>query len=197
MKRLIMIRHGESCSNAGGKATTSYDKIPLTEVGMKQAQELSERLNETPDFIYVSPFTRAQQTAEPILKKFHEVKYEIIPIYEHGYLNSDKCIGTTIETRRSMVKQYWENEDPDYCDGGDAESFRQFYQRGVDFLDKVKKTPGKLIYAVAHGLFIMLIQVLMAQQTDDVVLLKKKFNESRVAERYLKNCEYIEFQISP
>jgi broad specificity phosphatase PhoE len=68
-KRIILVRHGQSTSNANGFAvhdSTPNFKIALTELGIKQAQKIGHDIlkivsNES-IFYYVSTYLRAKQT---------------------------------------------------------------------------------------------------------------------------------------
>ena len=64
MKKIWLIRHGESIANAG-EPTQDHAAIPLSEKGLQQAQELALAIPSAPDLIVTSPFLRAQQTAGP------------------------------------------------------------------------------------------------------------------------------------
>lgn len=62
--RLLLARHGETAWNAEGRYQGQED-IPLSPVGLAQAQALGERLREVPITRAVaSPLSRARQTAE-------------------------------------------------------------------------------------------------------------------------------------
>lgn len=60
-----LVRHGQSTSNAGLKATRFGD-APLTALGRQQAREVANGVQCQPDMLIASPFLRAQATAEPI-----------------------------------------------------------------------------------------------------------------------------------
>ena len=67
MGKLIMVRHGESEANRS-RIFGASGEVPLTEVGRRQAQELSERIGTRfrPERIVSSKFKRALETAEII-----------------------------------------------------------------------------------------------------------------------------------
>ena len=66
--RLIIIRHGESVWNREGRYQGQMD-APLSELGLRQAEALAERLrNEPLDAIFTSPLQRAARTAEAIAR---------------------------------------------------------------------------------------------------------------------------------
>lgn len=64
MKSIYFIRHGESVANAGG-VTMRHDLIPLSEIGLAQAQTIPDKLQIEPSLILVSNFIRTHQTAKP------------------------------------------------------------------------------------------------------------------------------------
>ncbi|HZH43639.1 MAG TPA: histidine phosphatase family protein [Lysobacter sp.] len=62
--RVLLARHGETAWNAEGRYQGQED-IPLSEIGLRQAQALGERLRGVPVTRAVcSPLSRARQTAE-------------------------------------------------------------------------------------------------------------------------------------
>ena len=67
------MRHGESLSNAGHK-TSNNTIVPLSSLGVEQSKNYANN-QEEPSLILYSPFTRAIQTAIPLLQKFPEVPH--------------------------------------------------------------------------------------------------------------------------
>ena len=67
MSRLLMVRHGETAHNAGGRLSTAAPGGPLNERGLAQAEALATRLAGAPlAAVYTSPLLRARQTAASI-----------------------------------------------------------------------------------------------------------------------------------
>ena len=85
-----LIRHGESVANAGG-AVSSFSEIPLTARGRQQAELFAARFDELsadpPTLIVQSPYLRARQTAEPLIRRFAGVPVETWPVQEFTYLD--------------------------------------------------------------------------------------------------------------
>ena len=67
---LVLVRHGESRTNALGIVSSSIDGYPLTEMGMIQAARAARGLSSLKgiDGFYSSPVLRARQTADVIGK---------------------------------------------------------------------------------------------------------------------------------
>jgi broad specificity phosphatase PhoE len=147
-----LVRHGQSTSNAGQPAV-GHGEVPLTALGLKQAHEVARRVERRPDLLIVSPFLRAEATAQPIRARWPTAPCETWPIQELTYLSPARCRGTTADTRRPWVEDYWQRCDPDYRDGPDAESFRSFVDRLRDFDRRLLAVDGGFVIAVGHGQF--------------------------------------------
>jgi alpha-ribazole phosphatase len=159
---LYFIRHAESLANTGG-TTPDAAHIPLTEQGWQQAEALLDRFSQV-DQIIVSPYLRTQQTAEPLLKRTG-LTAQVWPIEEFHYLSSIKYANTSVEERKPMVDQYWHNADIHYCDGEDAESFVDFYQRIRHMLRhcymRDEQYPDQTILVFTHGRVMQMLRLLI------------------------------------
>mgnify|MGYP000349786643 FL=1 len=146
--------HGESIANAG-EATDDHKSIPLSELGLKQAQALALQIPKQPDLIVTSPYLRAQQTAMYTIGRFPDAATGIWDVvHEFVYLAPATCVGTTSAQRRPRVIDYWRNLDPDYVDGEGAESYRQLIDRIERTLALLKRRPEEFILVFTHAQFI-------------------------------------------
>ena len=134
--KIILVRHGQSVANAGGK-TADHVTNPLTELGRAQSQDFAERLDCKPTLFVVSPFLRAQQTAEPLRQRFPDVPVEEWPIQEFSFLEPARHKGTSEADRQPHVVAYWQRQDPAYIDGPGAESFTQFLDRAREAIRRL------------------------------------------------------------
>lgn len=150
MKRVRLIRHGESAANAG-EATLDHATIPLTQKGMAQASLVAGSFTQAPDLIVASPFSRAQATAMQTVAAFPSVPFEIWSIHEFTYLEPARCINTTVAQRRDWVEGYWAKSDPAFKDGEGAESFLDFISRAQSFLDRLAEHPAQDVAVFSHG----------------------------------------------
>lgn len=154
MKKIWLIRHGESIANAGA-ATQDHDNIPLSVKGIRQAQELAASVEGAPELIVTSPYLRAQQTALPMMAKFPDAGRGIWDcIREFVYLAPSTCVGTTAVQRRPRVLAYWRRLDPDYADGEEAESYKQLIGRIDLTLSLLNRREERFIILFTHAQFI-------------------------------------------
>jgi broad specificity phosphatase PhoE len=178
MPTVVLIRHGESAANAGGRASTSAADIPLTENGRRQAAEFAASVLTPPDFIIQSSFLRAKNTAEPLILKYPEIPKDTWDVEEFTFLNPSKCQGSSVDERRPMREAFFNRRDPEYCDGGGAESFANFVRRVRSFLDRVRRLKYNTIYVFTHYQFICLLQIISDSPALPDVDLLDKFTEA-------------------
>ena len=187
-RQVFLIRHAESMGNAGMRTTTPAGNN-LTDKGRKQAGELAASINEIPDLIVWSSYSRTRETALPLVQKYPEVRTEEWPdIQEFTYLNPNKCFNTTPEDRKPMVTAYWETMDPDYNDGEGAESFAEMIQRVKTMLRRVKERPEDTIYIFTHGQFMETVKIVLSHPDENSANLMRIFNE-RNRGKLVANCE--------
>lgn len=163
MTDVFLIRHAESTANAGA-ITHDPSSAPLTDKGWQQAREVAEQFTREPQLIVSSPFIRAKQTATPTMTRFYKSEHEIWPIQEFTYLAPTTCVGTTVEQRKSRVQAYWQQNDPSYIDGDDAESFSMMLLRVRTMLERLAEQSG-LVAVFSHGQIIRAAQLILASPT--------------------------------
>jgi 2,3-bisphosphoglycerate-dependent phosphoglycerate mutase len=161
--RIILVRHGQSVTNAGGRAADQVSNA-LTELGRAQAIRFAERIDCKPALIVVSPFLRAQQTAEPLRRRFPDVRVEEWPIQEFSFLNPALHRGTSELDREPHAVAYWQREDPAYADGPEAESFTLFLDRAREMIrllaDRQLATKGCIV-VFTHGYFMQAVRMVL------------------------------------
>lgn len=177
LKTVWLIRHGESAANAG-LATRSPVSIPLTETGQRQATQAAATFTVAPDLIVTSPYLRAQQTAEPTIRRFPSARVEEWPVEEFTYLSLEHLNETTGVERRPFVKEYWDRCDADYCDGPTAESFIAFIQRAKTTIDHLVQLPFRRVAVFSHGQFVRAIMWLVLTGRDKMDSIAMKEFES-------------------
>lgn len=156
MPTVLLIRHGESHSNAG-LPTTHPDTVKLTRKGLEQAETIPHSLmkfNLRPDFIVISSYKRSQQTAEPTRLAFPAVPCEEWSVHEFTYLSSQHAIDSTVHERRGLVEEYWDKSDPTFIEAPGSESFQQFIARVQDAVTRLKESRQNIISVFSHEQFI-------------------------------------------
>ncbi len=194
MKKIYIVRHGQSHTNAGGKAMPNAE-IPLTELGQQQAVEVADWLlqetNKDIRSIGISKYLRTQQTAQPLIDKTALNPIIIEGMQEFNYLRFEKIRNKTVKERLQIAERYWLEQSPDFIDGGDnteAESFEMFVQRTQKVLTHLQTLEDGTHVLYSHGLWIsMLIWIILTQPTDSNQAMQN-FRQFELSIR-AKNCE--------
>ena len=152
MSKVWLIRHGQSEANAGLRSVTASG-IPLTALGVLQAQAAAARFTAAPSRIVVSPYLRAEQTAAPLQTRFPGVAVERWPVQEFTFLAPARCRDTTAAERLPLVTAFWARADPDYRDAAEVESFRDLLTRVDQSLAKLRAVEGH-VAVYTHGQWI-------------------------------------------
>jgi len=153
-----LVRHGESTANAGECGVWHAD-TPLTARGMEQAGAVAAQVDPRPDIVISSGFLRARQTADIVCAAWPGIARMVWPIEEITYLSPGLCIGTTPETRRPMIEDYWARADPDFRHGPDAETFAEFAGRVDACLSRLSALREDHVMVVGHGQFFRALQL--------------------------------------
>ena len=192
--KVLLVRHGQSLANAGGK-TADHDTNPLTELGRMQSRDFADRLDCKPTLFIVSPFLRAQQTAEPLRQRFPDVPVEEWPIQEFTFLDPARHKGTSEEDRQPNVMSYWQRQDPTFIDGPGAESFTQFFDRAREAIRRlVNRNPGGCIVIVTHGYFMQAFRLVLLFPNATDAELFSNFRRFHLI-NFIQNTDSLEFAI--
>ena len=142
--KLYVVRHGQTEWNAINRVLGRTD-MPLNEEGLRQAEELSEKVRDLPvDVILASPLKRTLQTAEAVARVKN---LPVVP--EQALIECDFGIYEGVP-----------RDDPDYHKAR-REYFKR-YPRGESFMDIAGRVypllhrildqyPGKNVMLVTHG----------------------------------------------
>ena len=158
--RMILIRHGQSASNAEGWLSGQESCGGLTDLGVAQAEALRSRLaadeSMRPDAVLVSTMQRAVHTAEIISEPLGMVPEQHADLMER---TSGEAEGLTIAqyTEKYGIAPWSDWENP-LSPGG--ESGLVFADRVMTATDRVvKEYRGKTVWVVCHGGVIMVTAV--------------------------------------
>jgi broad specificity phosphatase PhoE len=188
-ERLILIRHGESAGNvARDKAEAEQLEridiaerdvdVPLSEAGEEQAAALGRWIAELPEderptVLWVSPYLRAQQTAEIALKtaglSIPAVIDERLREREFGVLD--------LLTRRGIIAQFPDEAERRkrlgkfYHRPPGGESWSDVLLRLRAALDDVRRDcAGERVLLVAHQVVVLLARYVIERMTEEEIL---------------------------
>ena len=154
--RLVLIRHAHSQSNASGVLSGRLPNIHLSEKGIKQSQQLSERLgNFAVAQLRVSPMERCFETLSPwlndvVLKNSPDFEPIIDPSLnevDYGDWSGKKLITLA---RKKEWRTVQESPSRMYFPGG--EGIAQMQSRAMSVVHELAKLPdSKTAVIVSHG----------------------------------------------
>jgi broad specificity phosphatase PhoE len=149
LKQIIMVRHGQGTNNLPNSVIGSWSNVELTELGVKQAGAVAERLsNELKGnfAVYASDLRRAKHTAEIICEKLDVTPNYALELREH---NAGLASGMD---RDEAMKLYIKMDPPtlDWRPWSDAESWGEFYHRVASFMDILSEKEERVLI-VSHG----------------------------------------------
>lgn len=142
--------------NAGHK-TAGTQSNPITEKGQKQAGNLAHHLNRrsiVPELVIHSKYVRTQQTMGPYAGNRKGLPVEEWDVHEFTYLSAAKYANTSEQQRLAPREEYWNMLDPDYRDGGNAESYNDLIVRVERMVRRLLQSPHNKIFVFSHGQFI-------------------------------------------
>lgn len=148
---IILVRHGETAWNREGRMQGHTD-IPLSKVGIAQAEELAARLAEEMfDALYSSDLARALGTAERVARRTgHRIAVD--PRLRERNLGVLQAF-TREESARVHPKVFerYQRGEADYVIPG-GESARQFFDRVMGALNGIAEgLAGRRAVVVCHG----------------------------------------------
>ena len=175
--KIFFVRHGQTNYNVLGLCNEMPNKdVKLTEKGVKQAEEVSDKLKDTTiDLVITSELFRTIQTAN-IITNNNKIQAKV-----EARLNDTK---TGIEGQK--VSDYLESikKDPIKTRPKNGESFLDYKKRVYEFLNDLKELDYETILVVAH--------------CDTLKIINGYFNKLSDKEMYnttIHNCQVLEFEI--
>jgi alpha-ribazole phosphatase len=150
LARILLVRHGITRRHRGDRFWGRTD-IPLSKTGIKQAEQLQNRLaSEKINAIYASTLSRARATAE-IIAAGHKVA--IKPCDELCECNFGDIEGMNFEEIKrlypALAEELSERKTGAFPGG---ETLEQLNDRVLTFLKRLEKHgPDETVLVVAHG----------------------------------------------
>ncbi|MGI6358630.1 MAG: histidine phosphatase family protein [Bacillota bacterium] len=167
MGKLLVVRHGETESNALGRYCGSQD-VPLNDTGVAQAEAAAENLpRHEIDVVICSPLRRARQTAELLMPQAKETML----IWDDF---RERCMGVyeglTREEIRAQYPLFWQQDalrQLDFAPDG-AETMREVRERVIRGMERIiANFAGKTVLLVTHGYVSREIHRYFNQLTDE------------------------------
>lgn len=194
MKKFYLIRHAQSESNAMQKVSPNAN-IALTKLGEKQACEVAEWLIThvpTPDKVFVSPYIRTHQTAQPYLDKINQKADVIESLREFNYLDYEYIKDLTYPQITKLADDYWAKGEPSHKDSPTTDDFINLINRVKMVRDEFGLLPDGTYVVFTHGMWLGMLmwQLVLGYQGHDCprLLNMHKFREFELTVRP-KNCE--------
>lgn len=149
--RLVLIRHGETDWNRATRIQGHTD-IPLSDLGLAQAERLAEALADEPlAAIYSSDLSRARQTAEALARVQGLTIHFDAALRERAFGRFEGLNWQEIEQGYPEDAARWRRREPDFAVGG-GESLTVFSARCMGAAHRAAAAhPGESIALVAHG----------------------------------------------
>ncbi len=148
---LFLVRHGQTEWNDLRKIQGHSD-IPLSEVGIIQAQEVAQQLaSHKFDAIISSDLQRAAQTAD-IINRYHKHDIRLEPLLrEQHYGIAQGLVGTELPQRFSQILHKPFGQPEHEYDVPEAESYIQLVDRASKAIHKIIDTHiGQTVLVIAH-----------------------------------------------
>lgn len=191
MKKIYLIRHAQSQSNAGLFIDENH-KIALTELGHSQAKELgvwlSDYINEPVSDVLISTYLRTQQTAEPYLLKHGAEPVVIEGLREFNYLDFEHIKELPFEQVANMAEAFWQTGNIHYQDSERTDNFAHFVGRVQKVRAYFDELPDGVYVVFTHGMWIGMLLWQILHANSERIFDMKRFREFELAIRP-NNCE--------
>ncbi|MHA1187357.1 MAG: histidine phosphatase family protein [Candidatus Heimdallarchaeota archaeon] len=152
--KIILIRHGESTANKE-RIMQGHKDYPLTELGIKQAEELANKMMENGfscQAVYSSDLTRAKQTTEEITRilELPVTKYDERLREMHLGNRQGRKVSELTKKEEDYSERVWKEHDLKFIDG---ESVNDMKTRVKEALDEIVNShkESDTILIIAHG----------------------------------------------
>lgn len=170
---IYLVRHGQTNWNIE-KKTQGHTDIPLNEVGLNQARELSNKIKELKiNKIITSDLSRAKETARIINNVFNTDIIEDKRLREINYGNLEGI------SRNLVTSDMWDtfNLFPEKLN---AEPKINIFNRVKNFFDENISNSDENILIVTHGGLLRMIMYYINNNKFDNNLYLKEFNNIKI-----------------
>lgn len=157
MKRILLVRHGESTHNAERNCLSGVSDVSLTDLGRRQAAELAGFFEHVPlAAVYVSPLRRAIETAQIALPAFSSAMEVKECLTEFDYGDYEGVSADELGDGDPVVAQW--NHAPGSLTFPNGGSISEHAERALEgLLDLVRQAPTGTLACFSHKVTIRLI----------------------------------------
>lgn len=147
--KIYVIRHGQTTGDVENRYGGSYDDH-LTAKGVKQAQELAERMGSFGiEVIYSSPYIRAQETAK-ILQDL--IGVEVKTVENLRERNQNGILSGMIKQEAALkYPQLVEQLKDRFATIEGAEDYQKFKERVTNAFTEIENSGYEIAAVVTHG----------------------------------------------
>lgn len=173
--KIYIVRHGQTTTNA--LSYHSLENDDLTELGIRQAEELREQIkNMEFDIIICSPLIRTRHTANIININNNKI------VYDDRIKERDPANLGGKSRENENRDEYWNYYTE--IQYGTSENIKEFFKRVYNFLDELKTKNYENILIVAHSG----VAKAFSGYFDGI-------QDGKFLKRGLKNCEIKEYEL--
>lgn len=158
MSKIYLVRHGETEWNREGRSQGCSNDIPLSDIGLKQAEAIGERLkHEAIDMFFSSSLARAYETAS-IIAKYHNKEVSIHKEFmEISFGVFEGLRFDEIKEKYNIEYEGW-RDTPHIHSVPGAESLDSIKERSLTKLMEIlNHNKDKNILVVSHGITIKIL----------------------------------------
>ncbi len=193
MKKIYLIRHAQSESNAGKCIRPNAD-INITHLGQHQAdvlaQWLQQHIKEPISKVFISPYVRTKQTAKPFLGTLTDVPTQTIEtLHEFNYLAYEDIKDMSFNELIKVSDDYWQQADKHFQAAQNTESYVNFVHRVRQTRQIFDELPKGVYVVFGHGMWLgMLMWQLLHHDNEHRLMNMAAFRQFELLVRP-KNCE--------
>jgi broad specificity phosphatase PhoE len=158
MSKIYLVRHGETEWNKEGRSQGCSNDIPLSSIGVKQAEAIGERLkDEAIDMFFSSSLARAYETASIIAKHHNK---DVVTHKEFMEISFGVFEGLRFDEIKERYKEEYEiwRDTPHIHKVPGAESLNSLKERSLTLLmEIINCNSDKNILVVSHGITIKIL----------------------------------------
>jgi broad specificity phosphatase PhoE len=169
MKRILLIRHGQTDWNLEGRWQGHLD-VPLNDAGLEQARRLADHLRGRPiTAVYSSDLVRARVTAAQIAGVFDlavktDPRWRELHLGVFQGLTTSEITGKYPDALRQMREDYLDYVIPT------GAARRTMQERAyAAYTEVVAREPGPEIAVVSHGGTIRVLLLKLFGETDEIM----------------------------